>query len=183
MSAVKKLLKALIPLLLFSVIAVFLLKGLKRNPHEVPSAFIGKPVPKFSAASLERPEKQLTSKIFYGHVSLLNVFASWCLYCRSEHPVLMDIKSLDQLAIIGLDYKDKRSSAIRWLRKYGNPYGDVIFDPQGKLAINLGVYGTPETFIVDKKGVIRYKYVGPISPTEWKEKLLPVVTRLEREPA
>jgi len=163
MTVIKKLLMALIPLILFSVIAMFLAKGLKQNPHKVPSPFIGKQFPIFSAASLEAPEHRLTNKLFQGHVSLLNVFASWCLYCRSEHPVLMDIKDNHQLIIYGLDYKDKRIAAIAWLKNYGDPYTKVIFDPQGKLAVNLGVYGTPETFIIDEDGVIRYKYVGPIS--------------------
>ena len=187
MPSLKKLLIALIPLLLFSLITLFLLRGLKRNPHTVPSPFIGRQISEFSVASLEFPESGshrnflLTNKIFQGQVSILNVFASWCLYCRTEHPILMDIENRLHLTLYGLDYKDKRVSAIKWLKQYGDPYTKIIFDPRGKLAINLGVYGTPETFIIDKNGIIRYRYVGPVGPNEWKDKLLPIVERLQRE--
>jgi len=181
MALTKLILKALVPLIIFSIIAVFLMKGLNRNPHKVPSPLIGKSVPSFSANALEMPENILTNKMFQGHVSLLNVFSSWCMYCRIENPILIDIKNEHKLAIYGLDYKDKRASAISWLKQLGNPYSKIIFDPRGKFALNLGVYGTPETFIIDKKGVIRYKHVGPISLIEWKEELLPVVNRLQRE--
>jgi len=183
MPSIKKLLVALVPLLLFSVLALFLMKGLKRDPHKVPSPFIGKQIPAFSAVSLEGPTVKLTNKLFHGRVSILNVFASWCLYCRTEHPVLMDIKNTYHLTLYGLDYKDKRASAIKWLKQYGDPYTKIIFDPSGKLAINFGTYGTPETFIIDKEGIIRYKYVGPISPAEWKDNLLPIVMRLQKEKA
>lgn len=180
MSVMSKLLKAIIPLVLFSVLAMFLLKGLKQNPHKVGSTFINKPLPGFTASSLEGPERQLTDAMFKNHVTLLNVFASWCLYCRSEHPVLMDIRDRSHITIYGLDYKDKRAAAMKWLKTYGNPYTKIIFDPKGELALNLGVYGTPETFIIDKEGIVRYKYVGPISQKIWKNKLLPIVMRLEK---
>lgn len=181
MSIVSKLLKALLPLVLFSMLAFFLVKGLKRNPHHVPSAFIGKPVPQFSKNALQVSNHPITNKIFQGHVSLLNVFASWCVYCRAEDPVLMDLKRAHQVFVYGLDYKDKRLSAMQWLENYGDPYDKIIFDPKGALAFNLGVYGTPETFIVDKHGVIRYKYVGPITSKKWKTTLQPIIAELNHE--
>jgi len=172
-----KVVKALLPLILFVVIAFFLLKGLGRDPHKVPSTLIGQSMPALM---------RLKPSLFDGHVTLVNVFASWCLYCRSEHPILMDIAQSKKLKMIGLkmiglDYKDQPQKAREFLKKYGNPYWKVIDDPQGKIAINLGVYGTPETFVVDKQGIIRYKQVGPVSPSDWKDKLQPLVQQLNEE--
>ena len=175
--------KTFLPLFIFILIALFLWQGLKRNPHKIPSPFIGKPVPKFKASTLSNPEQQISNRDLKGHVSLLNVFATWCLSCRAEHPVLMDIKDSHRVNIYGLNYKDNRGAAIKWLAKYGNPYTKVIFDPKGTIGINLGVYGTPETFVIDQKGIIRYKYIGPISPNEWHDKILPEVKKLMRSQA
>lgn len=177
----QKILKALLPLIIFSFIAAFLLKGLRHNPSDVPPPLLNKAAPAFTAASLEHPDQQITSAIFQGHVTMLNVFASWCLYCRAEHPVLMDIENLKQVQLIGLDYKDRLEKAKAWLAQYGNPYSSIISDPSGKVVITFGVYGTPETFIIDRKGIIRYKHVGPISSADWKEKLLPLIHKLKKE--
>ncbi|HVV69280.1 MAG TPA: DsbE family thiol:disulfide interchange protein [Gammaproteobacteria bacterium] len=166
-------------LLLFIVLMTFLWRGLKRDPHELPSALIGKPVPEFNYASLLRKEGSLSNKMFLGHVSLLNVWATWCITCHAEHPVLMDIAHSGVVTVYGLNYKDDFFQATDWLKKYGNPYADVIFDGKGTLAIDFGVYGTPETFVIDSKGIIRDKYIGAISPDVWKNKIEPEVLRLQ----
>lgn len=172
----RRLIKGLVPLLIFSIIAAFLVIGLQRNPNKVPTPFLGKPVPPFKVGSV-------TEKVFLGHVTLLNVFASWCGYCRVELPILVDIAKSNTVRMIGLDYKDDPKKAKAMLSKYGNPYSIVLSDPDGKLAINFGIYGTPETFVVDKKGMIRYRHVGPISPDVWQVKLLPLIETLKKESA
>lgn len=181
MSRNVKLLQSLLPLLLFVVIVVFLLKGLQHDPTEVPSPLLNKPAPEFTALSLTHPDRPITSAIFQGEITILNVFASWCLYCHSEHPILMDIAKLKQVQLVGLNYKDQAKKAKAWLKEYGNPYKVIIADPVGKIAITFGVYGTPETFILDRNGIIRYKQAGPISPLDWKKKIWPFVQRLMKE--
>jgi len=171
----------LMPFVIFIVIAVFLWAGLKSNPHEIPSPLIGKPVPPFQAATLQDPGQTISNQDFKGHVSLLNVFATWCVSCKAEHPVLMDIKASHRVNIYGLNFRDKRRAALAWLEEEGDPYTKIIFDPRGKVGIDFGVYGTPETFVIDRKGVIRYKYIGPMSPDEWRDKILPQVKALEAE--
>ena len=173
-------LKLGLPIAIFLVIVFFLWRGLSLHPHRIPSPYINKPAPHFSAHLLEQPEKVVTNATFKGHVSLLNVFASWCVSCRAEHPVLMDIHDSHLVNIYGLNFRDKRKSAIAWLKKFGDPYTEVLFDPTGKIGINFGVYGTPETFVIDQHGVVRYKYIGPISPTEWHDTLRPEILKLER---
>lgn len=174
-------LKLWVPFLLFIVITLFLWQGLKQDPHKIPSVLIGKPVPTFNASALYHPQQTVNAQLFQGHISLLNVFATWCLSCYSEHSVIMNIKHSKQLKIYGLNYKDGRDIALKWLAKYGNPYDKVIYDPEGQLGIDLGVYGTPETFIVDAKKIIRYKHIGPISHQDWQDKLLPIIQKLQRE--
>ncbi len=163
---------------LFIVLMIFLWRGLHRDPHQLPSALIGKPVPQFSYTSLLQPKHFVSNKIFLGHVSLLNVWATWCITCHAEHPVLMDIALSKEVKVYGLNYKDDFSAATDWINKYGNPYTDIIFDNKGTLAIDFGVYGTPETFIIDPKGIIRDKYIGAISPEVWKDKIEPEVLKL-----
>lgn len=179
MSNITKSIKTIIPLIIFAIIVVFLWKGLSVNPHIIESPYIGKPVPAFSAKELEHPNTTISNATLKGKVTLLNVFASWCISCRAEHPVLMDIRDSHRVNLYGVNYRDKRPAAIAWLKKYGDPYTAVVFDPMGKISINLGVYGTPETFVIDRKGIVRYKYIGPISPDEWKDKILPEVEKLQ----
>jgi cytochrome c biogenesis protein CcmG/thiol:disulfide interchange protein DsbE len=167
----------LIPLILFLIITGFLWKGLQHDPHELPSALINKPVAAFSYPNLLDEKKPLTQKEFLGHVSLLNVWATWCVSCKAEHAVLMDIMRAKAVKIYGLNYKDDPNSARAWLKKYGNPYEAIISDEKGTLAIDFGVYGTPETFVIDGEGIIRYKYIGPISPDAWKDKVEPEVQK------
>ncbi len=172
--------KTFIPLTVFLIIAIFLWRGLGQDPHKIPSPLKNKPLPHFHAVSLQTPEQTITNNDLIGYVILLNIFASWCLSCRAEHPTLMDIKQAGTVKIYGVNYKDQRQTALQWLARFGNPYQKIIYDPKGQLGIDLGVYGTPETFVIDKKGVIRYKYIGPLSKAEWQAKVLPVVRRLEQ---
>jgi cytochrome c biogenesis protein CcmG, thiol:disulfide interchange protein DsbE len=167
--------------LVFSGLMFFLWRGLQRDPHQLPSALINKPVPEFAYPDLLKPEQKITNKIFLGHVSLLNVWATWCITCHAEHPVLMDMALSNEVKLYGLNYKDDLSAAIDWLRQYGNPYSAIIFDNKGTLAIDFGVYGTPETFVIDAKGIIRDKYIGAISPEVWRDKIEPEVKALLKE--
>lgn len=175
-----KRIKYFLPLIIFIAIVLFFWKGLQNDPHEIPSALIGKPIPEFSYPALMGDEP-VTNALFIGKVSLLNVWATWCPTCYAEHSVFLDIISTNDVPIFGLNYKDDKLSAIDWINKYGNPYQKIIFDPKGSLGMNLGVYGTPETFVIDKEGIIRYKHIGAVSPDVWEEKLKPLVEKLKRQ--
>jgi cytochrome c biogenesis protein CcmG/thiol:disulfide interchange protein DsbE len=175
-------LKYIIPLALFVTISVFLALGLKLKPNEIPSPFIGKPAPVFSASRLDAPEQKLSPKDFKGQVWLFNVWASWCVSCRAEHPVLNELAQQQKAVIVGLNYKDKTDAALNWLRTLGNPYNVSIMDQDGRIGIDWGVYGVPETFVVDKKGVIRYKHTGPVSANAVEQTLLPLIAQLQAEP-
>lgn len=169
------------PLIIFIIMVLFFWRGLGLDPHAVPSALINTPTPGFNLNRLEQPGVKLNNKIFKGQVSLLNVWATWCVSCADEHPVLIDIAHSKVVPIYGLDYKDNRQDALSWLKRYGNPYRAIGFDHNGSVAINWGVYGTPETFIIDKEGKIRYKQIGPITTEVWQQKLLPIVKQLQRD--
>ena len=173
-----KLLKYGVPLALFVALAAFLAIGLTRDPREVPSPFIGKPAPAFSIARLHEPEKQFSPEEMKGKVWLLNVWASWCVSCRVEHPLLVDMSKKNEVPIVGLDYKDERAKGLEWLNRMGNPYALSAFDVDGKVGIDYGVYGVPETFVIDKQGVIRYKQIGPITPEALEQKILPLIRKL-----
>jgi len=170
----------LIPLGIFAVIVVFLSIGLSLNPREVPSPLIGKPAPGFRLAQLQAPAKTFAREDMAGQVWLLNVWASWCVSCRDEHPVLLDLARAKEVPILGLNYKDQPEDAIAWLKKFGDPYTLSITDRDGRVGIDYGVYGVPETFVIDKAGVIRYKQIGPVTPDALKDKILPLVRELER---
>lgn len=142
---------------------------------------IGHATPAFNLPSLKKPDVKLSNQLFIGHVSLLNVWATWCVTCAEEHPVLVDIANSHIVPIYGLDYKDNRTHALQWLQHFGNPFKKIGFDGAGDVAINWGVYGTPETFVIDKKGVIRYKQIGPMTHAIWRNKLLPLVLKLKAE--
>lgn len=169
-----------VPLLIFLTLVIFLGIGLTRDPHLVPSPLIDKPIPEFSLPRLADADQHLASSDLRGKVTMLNVWASWCVACRSEHPVLVDLAKKNLVAIYGLNYKDNREDALHWLEYYGNPYLESAHDIDGKVGIDFGVYGVPETFIVDKQGIIRYKQIGPITEDVLKETILPLITRLER---
>ncbi|TXH89471.1 MAG: DsbE family thiol:disulfide interchange protein [Rhodoferax sp.] len=172
--------KTLIPLLVFVVLLVFLAIGLTRNPREVPSPLINKPAPVFTLQQLHAPEKSFDSKSMLGQVWLLNTWASWCVACREEHPVLMEYAKTKSVALIGLDYKDKPEEGRKWLSRFGNPYDLSISDLDGRVGIDFGVYGVPETFLIDKQGVIRYKHIGPVTPEALKEKIIPLIQELQK---
>ena len=167
------------PLILFAILIVFLWRGLSLDPHKLPSVLLNKPIPQFQLSSVQNQEQLFTDKNLQGQVSLLNVWATWCVSCREEHPVLMDIARNYSVPIYGFDYKDNRASALQWLQQWGNPYTMVGFDGAGNVAIDWGVYGTPETFIIDKEGVIRYKFIGSLTEDAWQNELLPIVQKLE----
>jgi cytochrome c biogenesis protein CcmG/thiol:disulfide interchange protein DsbE len=169
-----------IPLGAFAVLLVFLGLGLRLKPQEVPSPFIGKPAPAFSLAHLEDGEKRFAPQDMKGKVWLFNVWASWCTSCRAEHPVLVEFARQAAVPIVGLDYMDVREDGARWLGKFGNPYQLSVFDADGKVGTDYGVYGVPETFVIDKQGVIRLKLTGPVTPDVIRTTLLPLIEELNR---
>lgn len=170
--------RTLVPALIFAVIVVFLGVGLTLNPREVPSPLIGKPAPAFQLATLEAPEKSLGLRDMAGQAWVLNVFASWCAPCREEHPLLVDLAKKTPTPIFGLNYKDKQVDAERWLKQFGNPYRAVLIDRDGRAGIDYGVYGVPETFVIDKAGTVRYKKIGPLTPEVIDKKILPLLKEL-----
>lgn len=168
----------LVPLGIFLVIVVFLGIGLGLNPRQVPSPLVDKPAPAFDLAQLHATERRFSPETMRGQVWLLNVWASWCVSCRAEHPVLVDLAKTGEVPIYGLNYKDKREDALRWLEQWGDPYKLSIMDPKGQTGIDYGVYGVPETYVIDKSGVIRYKQIGPLTPEIVREKIMPLVRKL-----
>jgi cytochrome c biogenesis protein CcmG/thiol:disulfide interchange protein DsbE len=168
----------LVPLLLFAAVAVFLAIGLTRNPREVPSPLIGKPVPEFSLPPVKGRTLGLSNRDLKGEVALVNVFASWCVACREEHPLLMQLKAQGFVPIHGLNYKDRPDDAARWLDTLGDPYTRTGADLDGRVGIEWGVYGVPETFVIDRQGRIAYKQIGPITPDVLEKKLRPLIARL-----
>ncbi len=172
--------KFLIPLVLFVVLVVFLAIGLNRDPHEVPSPLINKSAPAFDIAQLEEANKTFSPASMKGQVWILNVWASWCVACREEHPVLVELAKSQIAPVIGLDYKDKRDDALAMLSRQGNPYTLSAFDGNGRVGIDYGVYGVPETYIIDKAGVIRFKHIGPITTELLNQKIYPLVSELKK---
>jgi cytochrome c biogenesis protein CcmG/thiol:disulfide interchange protein DsbE len=168
----------LIPLALFIAMLGFLGAGLKLDPREVPSPLIDRPVPAFRLQTLDTPSRLLSSEDMRGQVWLLNVWASWCGGCREEHPTLVEFAKTRVVPIVGLDYKDQPDDARRWLDDLGNPYVTSVSDPDGRTGIEFGVYGVPETFIIDKAGIIRHKQIGPITPDILRDTILPLVNKL-----
>jgi len=169
----------LLPLCLFIVLAIILWRGLSLDPQQIPSPLINKPLPQFQLPLLNDGSTLINQQALIGKVSVLNVWATWCLPCRAEHPLLMSLAALNLAPIYGLNYKDNKASAQQWLKDYGNPYSLVVGDEQGKVGIELGVYGVPETFIMDATGTIRYKHTGPIDPTTLEKILIPVIKQLK----
>lgn len=171
----------LLPLALFLVLAAFLYVGLSLNPREVPSPLIGKPAPLFTLPQLHDPDKQFSVAEMKGRVWMLNVWASWCVSCREEHPVLVELSRQNIVPIYGLDYKDRREDGEAWLSRGGDPYVTSISDAEGRVGIDYGVYGVPETYIIDKQGIIRYKEIGPVTPVKLKDKILPLIEKLKAQ--
>ena len=172
--------KTLIPLALFIILVIFLAIGLTRDPREIPSPLIDKAAPQFTAPHLQAPDQRFSGKDMLGQVWLLNTWASWCVACRQEHPILMEFAKTKTLPIIGLDYKDQNADGMKWLARFGNPYDLAITDQDGRIGIDFGVYGVPETFLIDKTGVIRYKQIGPLSEEALRDKILPLIRELQK---
>ncbi|HXZ52640.1 MAG TPA: DsbE family thiol:disulfide interchange protein [Burkholderiales bacterium] len=169
----------LIPLGIFIVLLLFLAVGLRLDPRMVPSPLIDKPAPAFTLPRLDDPQRLVSEKDLLGKVWLLNVWASWCVSCREEHPVLVEFAKKNIVPIYGLNYKDERKDALAWLGQFGNPYTVSIMDADGRIGIDYGVYGVPETYVIDKQGVIRYKQIGPVTPEVLDAKILPLVRKLQ----
>jgi cytochrome c biogenesis protein CcmG/thiol:disulfide interchange protein DsbE len=168
------------PLGIFLVLVAFLAVGLQRHPQEIPSPFIGKPAPIFNLPQLESAQKSFSPQDMHGQVWLLNVWASWCTSCRQEHPVLLAFSKQAGVPIVGLNYKDARQDGQQWLSRFGNPYQVSAFDADGRVGIDYGVYGVPETFVIDKQGVVRLKLTGPITPEVIRDQLNPLIEALNR---
>jgi cytochrome c biogenesis protein CcmG/thiol:disulfide interchange protein DsbE len=168
-------------LLLFVLLLVVLGFGLTRDPSRVSSPLINKPMPEFSLSLLSRPDINLSNRDLAGRPYLLNVWASWCAACRVEHPLLLQLAEQKTIPIYGLNYRDQRDDAATWLQRLGDPYEAVLYDPEGRTGIDLGVYGAPETYVVDRNGVIVHKHIGPISPDDWRNDLQPIINRLLTE--
>ena len=174
-------LKFLLPLIVFAGIVALFVMGLQRDPTIVPSPFIGKPAPAFDLPALEDPEQRVTEDIFKGEVSLFNVWASWCPGCASEHELLMAIGTQSDVPIYGLNWKDERPAALKWLQNRGDPYKTVAVDRDNITGIDWGVYGAPETFLIDADGIILYKLIGPLTPTIWVEEFMPRIAAARGE--
>ncbi|MBQ0929848.1 DsbE family thiol:disulfide interchange protein [Ideonella sp. 4Y16] len=172
--------KLLIPLALFLVLAGFLFVGLSRDPREVPSPLVGKSAPPFAAPTLADAQQRISREDLLGRAWVLNVWASWCGACRDEHPVLVEWSRRpgQTVKLIGLNYKDQRADGLQWLRQLGNPYTTSIFDPDGRIGLDYGVYGVPETFVIDAQGVVRMKHIGPVTPEVLRDKIEPLLKQL-----
>ncbi len=168
----------LVPMGILLVLLYFLRAGLTLNPKEVPSPLIGKPAPAFSLPRLDQPELRISRDDMRGQVWLLNVWASWCVACRQEHPLLVQYAKQAKVPIYGLNYKDERAAGMKWLADFGNPYTVSISDRDGRVGIDFGVYGVPETFVIDREGVIRYKQIGPLTPEVLRDTIEPLIKQL-----
>jgi cytochrome c biogenesis protein CcmG, thiol:disulfide interchange protein DsbE len=168
----------LVPLAIFFALAVFLAVGLNRDPREVPSPLIDKPAPQFALSRLDDAQKQISSTDLRGRVWMLNVWASWCVACREEHALLVDFAQQGLLPVYGLNYKDQRDDGLAWLAKRGNPYQASLFDGDGRVGIDFGVYGVPETFIIDQAGTVRMKHIGPLTPDVIRDEIVPLLKKL-----
>jgi cytochrome c biogenesis protein CcmG, thiol:disulfide interchange protein DsbE len=172
--------RLVLPLGLLAVLVVFLGIGLTLNPREVPSPLVGKPAPHFELPLMAQPELTFSPRDMEGKVWIFNVWASWCVSCRQEHGVLSELAGRGLAPVVGLNYKDTREDGAAYLRKLGDPYRLIAFDPQGRVGLDYGVYGTPETYVIDKRGIIRYKRIGPLTPEIVEKKLVPLIHELSR---
>jgi cytochrome c biogenesis protein CcmG/thiol:disulfide interchange protein DsbE len=168
----------LLPLAVFVVLSAFLAVGLTLEPRALPSALIDKPAPAFRLPTLAAPEKSVASQDLRGQVWLLNVWASWCAACRDEHALITELAKSGVVPVYGLNYKDHRGDALRWLERHGNPYVASLSDTDGRVGIDYGVYGVPETFVIDRHGVIRHRFTGPVTPAALRDVILPLVRQL-----
>jgi cytochrome c biogenesis protein CcmG/thiol:disulfide interchange protein DsbE len=176
-------LKNSIPLMMFGLLIILLGVGLSLDPREVPSPYIGKAAPSFDLPKLYQSASNIRPEDMQGKVWLLNVWASWCAACRAEHQIINRFVMRHNVEIVGLNYKDSNVQAKKWLEDFGNPYAAIAVDYDGRTGIDWGVYGVPETFVVDKKGIIRYKNIGPVTQQVIDETIMPLITRLQQESA
>jgi len=170
----------LLPFGVFLAIGLALMAGLRRDPHELPSALVGKPAPAFELPVLEADGRTVRASDMRGKVWMLNVWASWCGPCQLEHPLLVDFARHTQVPVVGLNYKDKPEAARAWLQRLGNPYSATLADPEGRTGIDFGVYGVPETFVIDREGIVRYRQAGPLTAQALEQRLLPLLRQLEK---
>ena len=168
----------LVPVFVFLILMGFLYVGLYKDPSLVPSPLIGKPMPTFAASTLKDADKIITNNDIQGKYALINVWATWCAACKQEHSALVYLAEQLQVPIYGLNYKDDRASAIDWLNQYGDPYVANIFDDSGRIGIDFGVYGAPETFLIDGQGIIQHKLVGVMTPDAWEKQFLPKINQI-----
>lgn len=174
-------LKFIVPLVLFIMMAVFLALGLNLKPSEIPSPLLNKLAPVFTASKLQSSGEKLSPADLKGKVWLFNVWASWCVSCRAEHPVLNQLAQQQAAIIVGLNYKDEPEAAKQWLATLGNPYNDSVMDVDGRIGLDWGVYGVPETFVIDKQGIVRYKHTGPVTEEDMEKIFLPLIAKLQAE--
>jgi cytochrome c biogenesis protein CcmG/thiol:disulfide interchange protein DsbE len=174
-------LRFILPLMAFLVMVIFLGVGLKLDPHDVPSPLINKPAPAFTLPQLHEPQKTFSPADMKGKVWLLNVWASWCVSCRQEHIYLTEFARDSSINLMGLNYKDEPAAAMQWLERLGNPYKISISDIDGMAGLDWGVYGVPETFVIDKQGIVRHKQTGPVDPTILQTIIMPLIEQLNRE--
>lgn len=173
----------LLPLIIFALISIYFAAGLKRDPSRIPSALIDRPVPEFSMPAISEDIPPFSTNDIADKITLINVFASWCISCHVEHSFLMELSKRDDLYIAGLNWKERAGDGEAWLKQYGNPYDFVGDDPDGRVAIDFGVTGAPETFIVDAKGRIRFRFAGPITEPVWERDIKPVIDAIKNEGA
>ena len=172
----------LLPLGIFLILAVYFAVGLTKDPRKLPSTLINREVPAFNLPAIQGYERGFSSKDLLGQVTLVNIFGSWCVACLAEHPFLMKLKKDNVIPIYGIDWREKSDgAATKWLQRHGDPYTLIGDDRDSRVSIDFGVTGAPESFIVDKKGVVRYKHIGPIYPETWADTLLPIVEELRKE--
>lgn len=174
-------LRLFVPVMVFLALAFFFWQGLSIDARALPSTLIGKKIPDFDVPLLQDEKQRFTAQDLHSKVSLIHFWASWCGTCVEEHPLINKIASLRKVPIYSFNYKDERADALKWLKKHGNPYEKVGFDYEGNVGINFGVYGTPEIFIVDKQGIIRFKYAGNINEDIWQHKMLPLIEKLQQQ--
>ena len=178
MANTRKIITLSVPLIIFFVVCFFLFKGLYSDPRKLDSALIGKSVPEFTLQDIYNPEKQYDASIFKGQKMLLNVWATWCPTCYAEHKFLNELAG-QGVYIIGMNYKDNRPKAIKWLTDLKDPYQISLFDKNGMLGLDLGVYGAPETYLIDSKGIIQYRHVGALNEKNWRDTVLPLFNEME----
>jgi cytochrome c biogenesis protein CcmG, thiol:disulfide interchange protein DsbE len=174
-----KSLKYLLPGIAFLVLVVFFYQGLFLDPRIVPSPLIGKPAPAFELEDLREPGKTVAMSDMLGKPAVLNVWATWCAGCRQEHPFLMQLARSGEVPLYGMNYRDERPLALDWLRRLGDPYVTVAYDPEGNGSLDWGVYGSPETFLLDPQGIVVYKHLGPLGPKVWETEFRPRIAAMQ----